>query len=71
MHVLVTGGCGLIGSHVALHFREKRHKVSVMDNLVRRGSEKNIAALERHGVSVFHGDVRNSEDLANFLPALN
>jgi CDP-paratose 2-epimerase len=68
LHVLVTGGCGFIGCHVALHLREKGHKVSVMDNLVRRGGEKNIAVLERHGASFFHGDVRNPEDLAN-LPS--
>jgi CDP-paratose 2-epimerase len=68
LHILVTGGCGFIGSHVALHLREKGHKVSIMDNLVRRGAEKNIAVLERHGVSFFHGDVRNREDLAN-LPS--
>ncbi len=68
MHILVTGGCGFIGSHVALHLRAKGNKVSVMDNLVRRGAEQNIANLERNGVSFFHGDVRNPEDLAN-LPA--
>jgi CDP-paratose 2-epimerase len=68
LHILVTGGCGFIGSHVALHLREKGTKVSVMDNLVRRGGEKNIAVLEGHGISFFHGDVRNPEDLAN-LPA--
>ena len=68
MNVLVTGGCGFIGSHVALHLREAGHKVVVMDNLVRRGSEKNIAVLERHGAAFFHGDVRNPEDLSN-LPS--
>ena len=68
MNVLVTGGCGFIGSHVALHLRAAKHKVAVMDNLVRRGSEKNIAALERHGASFLHGDVRNPEDLSN-LPS--
>lgn len=68
MHVLVTGGCGFIGSYVALHLREGRHKVSVMDNLVRRGSERNIEVLSRHGVAFFHGDVRNPEDLDN-LPS--
>lgn len=68
MHILVTGGCGFIGSHVALHLREAGHKLSVMDNLVRRGSERNIAILSHHGVSFFHGDVRNPEDLGN-LPA--
>jgi CDP-paratose 2-epimerase len=68
LHVLVTGGCGFIGSHVALHLRDAGHKVSVMDNLVRRGSERNIPVLSRHGVSFFHGDVRNPEDLGN-LPS--
>lgn len=70
MHVLVTGGCGFIGSHVALHFREKGHKVSVLDNLVRRGSERNVTVLEHHGVSFFHGDVRNPEDLADLPPSI-
>jgi len=68
LHILVTGGCGFIGSHVALHLREQGHRVSVVDNLVRRGSEQNIPELTRHGVAFFHGDVRNPEDLAN-LPA--
>jgi CDP-paratose 2-epimerase len=68
LHVLVTGGCGFIGSHVALHLHEKGHRVSVMDNLVRRGSERNITVLSRHGVTFFHGDVRNPEDIEN-LPA--
>lgn len=68
MHILVTGGCGFIGSHVALHLRAGGHKVSVMDNLVRRGAEMNLASLEHHGVLFFHGDVRNPEDLSN-LPA--
>jgi CDP-paratose 2-epimerase len=68
LHVLVTGGCGFIGSHVALHLREAGHKVSIVDNLVRRGSERNISVLSYHGATFFHGDVRNPEDLEN-LPA--
>jgi CDP-paratose 2-epimerase len=36
-----------------------------MDNLVRRGSERNLEALGRHGIKFCHGDVRNPEDLAN------
>lgn len=68
MRVLVTGGCGFIGSHVALHLHEKGHKIVAMDNLVRRGSERNIDVLKRHGIDFCHGDVRNPEDLAN-LPS--
>jgi CDP-paratose 2-epimerase len=68
LHVLITGGCGFIGSHVALHLREAGHKITVMDNLVRRGSERNLPILSHHGISFFHGDVRNPEDLEN-LPS--
>ena len=68
MHILVTGGCGFIGSHVAFHLSKSGHKVAVMDNLVRRGSEGNVSLLVKQGISFFHGDVRNPEDLAS-LPA--
>lgn len=68
MHVLVTGGCGFIGCRVALHLRENGRTVSVLDNLVRRGSEHNLKVLARDGISFFHGDVRNPEDLGS-LPA--
>ncbi len=71
MHLLVTGGCGFIGSHVALHLREKGHKVSVMDNLVRRGSEKNITVLERHGISSFMGMCAIRKTSVIFPPELS
>lgn len=51
-----------------MRLRKLGHQVSVMDNLVRRGSEGNLGLLRAHGISFFHGDVRNPEDLGN-LPA--
>ena len=71
MQVLVTGGCGFIGSHLALHLQARGHKVSVLDNLVRRGSEGNISILAQHGIQFFHGDVRNPEDLENIPPGID
>jgi CDP-paratose 2-epimerase len=65
LHVLVTGGCGFVGCHIALHLKRSGYKISVLDNLVRRGSERNIPVLTRHGIDFFHGDVRNPEDLHN------
>ena len=34
MNILVTGGAGYIGSHVALRLIEEGHQVSIIDNLI-------------------------------------
>ena len=68
MRILITGGCGFVGSQLALHLTARGHRVVAMDNLVRRGSEANIERLQKRGVEFIHGDVRNAEDFAN-LPA--
>ena len=62
MKVLITGGCGFLGSTLAFYLHERGHDVVAMDNLVRRGSESNIARLQEHGVAFVHGDVRCPED---------
>ncbi len=41
MHILVTGGAGFIGSHVADRCVAEGHRVTVLDNL-RSGSEANL-----------------------------
>lgn len=63
--LLITGGCGFIGSSLALNFKEKYEsvKVSVLDNLRRRGSELNINIIKKAGVEFIHGDIRNIDDL--------
>jgi CDP-paratose 2-epimerase len=62
LKVLITGGCGFLGSTLALHLREQGHDVVAMDNLVRRGSESDIERLQERGVAFVHGDVRCVED---------
>ena len=32
-HILITGGAGFIGSHLALKLLEKKYKITVLDNL--------------------------------------
>ncbi|PNY96421.1 NAD-dependent dehydratase, partial [Staphylococcus chromogenes] len=41
MKVLITGGAGFIGSHVAEHFFENQYDVYIVDNLS-TGYRKNI-----------------------------
>lgn len=63
MKILITGGAGFVGANLAVWFAERGHRVTVLDNLVRRGSELNLGRLKDYGVQFIHGDVRNAEDL--------
>jgi CDP-paratose 2-epimerase len=61
--MLVTGGAGFVGSALARHFASSGHTVVVLDNLRRRGSERNVPDLAARGIAFVHGDVRQSADL--------
>ncbi|NIA15660.1 MAG: NAD-dependent epimerase/dehydratase family protein [Nitrospiraceae bacterium] len=63
--ILVTGGAGFVGSHLARGLRRERtqDRVVALDNLRRRGAELNIPRLREAGVEFLHGDIRNPEDL--------
>ncbi|MDR2462182.1 MAG: hypothetical protein LBD30_00165 [Verrucomicrobiales bacterium] len=64
--ILITGGCGFVGSTIALHFREKlpRARVVALDNFHRHGSELNAERLRENGVEVLRGGARLRGDLA-------
>lgn len=70
--VLITGGAGFVGSHLALMFRADQEdlRIIALDNLKRRGSEHNIARLRTAGVEFVHGDIRVREDLLT-LPRID
>jgi len=64
MKIIITGGAGFVGSHLAIEFKKNRrdYEVIAFDNLKRRGSELNIPRLKAYGVEFIHGDIRNKED---------
>ncbi|HET9719061.1 MAG TPA: NAD-dependent epimerase/dehydratase family protein [Solirubrobacteraceae bacterium] len=61
MRVLVTGGAGFIGSHIATRLLETGRDVRVIDNFA-TGRRSNLAHLVGE-VDVVEGDIRNLEEL--------
>lgn len=49
MKILITGGCGFLGSVLAKSCLEKHWDVTIVDNLSRHGSEKNREWLKEFG----------------------
>jgi CDP-paratose 2-epimerase len=65
MNILITGGCGFVGSNLAVKLKRKYpdYQVTALDNLKRRGSELNLSRLKQIGVRFLHGDIRIPGDL--------
>jgi UDP-glucose 4-epimerase len=57
MRVLITGGAGFIGSHLADHYVAKGDQVTILDNFS-TGVKENIAHLEGK-ITTTDGDIRN------------
>ena len=45
--ILITGGAGFIGFNAANYFKNKGLDVFVIDNLSRKGVEKNLSFLKK------------------------
>lgn len=72
--VLVTGGCGFLGSHVCEHFAARGHEVISYDNMTKyelkrtgfaaqEARDHNRDFLKALGVRMVRADVRNLEEL--------
>jgi len=63
--ILITGGCGFIGTNAADFYLKKGYKVIAFDNLSRVGAKQNLTWLKKQkGKFVFvKGDIRNDKKL--------
>ena len=66
--VLITGGAGLVGSHIAdLLVSEGVSEIIVLDNFT-RGRRENLAAAKEHGpLVIVEGDIRDQKLLAEVM----
>jgi len=64
MKLLITGGCGFLGSNLTAHAIKLGYDLMVFDNLYRAGSLENLTWLQSQGPFKFiHGDIRNANDV--------
>jgi CDP-paratose 2-epimerase len=70
MKLLITGGCGFLGSNLASDALTRGDELVVFDNLYRNGSRENLAWLQAQGKFTFeHGDIRNQNDITRVIQA--
>lgn len=68
MKLLITGGCGFLGSNLAADAIARGDEVVVFDNLYRNGSRDNLLWLQGLGHFQFqHGDIRNQNDVTRIV----
>ena len=68
MKLLITGGCGFLGSNLASDALARGDEMVVFDNLYRNGSRENLIWLQTQGQFTFeHGDIRNQNDITRVI----
>jgi len=65
MHVLITGGAGFIGSHLADFYLSEGHQVTILDNL----STGNLANLDAAlpNINFVEGDIRDTKTVEQLV----
>ena len=62
MKILITGGCGFVGSNLAIYFKKNRigSKIDSLDNLSRSGALLNFQRLRKNKIKNFKIDISNN-----------
>tara|TARA_Y100000590_G_scaffold469236_1_gene655711 strand:+ start:1907 stop:2125 length:219 start_codon:yes stop_codon:yes gene_type:complete len=54
MKILITGGCGFVGSNLAIYFKDNRigTQINSLDNLSRKGTLLNHSRLKKKKLKI-------------------
>ncbi len=70
--ILITGGAGLIGSHIADRLvEEQAGEIIVLDNFVRGRRDNLAAAMATRPITIVDGDIRDRDLLARIMPGID
>ncbi len=67
MKVLITGGCGFIGTNLSTFLKKKGYNISTLDNLSRKGSKFNYQILKKLKIKNYRFNISNGKRF-NTLP---
>ena len=71
MNLLITGGCGFLGSNLSAAALARGDRLTVFDNLGRLGASENLAWLRSQGdFEHHHGDIRDENDVVRSVRAV-
>ena len=67
MKILITGGCGFVGSNLAIYFKNNQigTQINSLDNLSRRGTILNLNRLKKNKIKNFKIDISNKKAVEN------
>ena len=63
MKILVTGGCGFVGSNICLNLKQKYKKIYSLDNLSRQSSKLNYKLLKKNKIKNYNFDIFNQKKI--------
>ena len=63
MKILVTGGCGFVGSNICLNLKQKYKKIYSLDNLSRQSSKINYKLLKKNKIKNYNFDISNKKKI--------
>ena len=61
--ILITGGCGVIGSNISIFLKEKKYTVYSLDNLSRKGSSLNLSRLKKYNIQNYKIDIQDTKKI--------
>ena len=72
MKILITGGCGFVGSNLAIYLKKKirNAQIASLDNLVRKGSRLNKIRLKNHNIKNYNFNIEKFDKFKK-LPKFN